>query len=898
MFRKYFTQKVSPRTLWSMLLLLLLGVIFTIYFVKQEEEDMKQNLLSKARLAAESINADLLEELTGSLEDKEHISYIRIKEQLKEIRESQPNCRFLYLMGKNKAGKVFFFVDSQPEGSEDYVPPGAIYEDVPDLYLSVFQNLKEQTVGPVEDQWGQLMTALIPIRKSGTDEVLAILGMDVTTEFWFDEMLRRTVPVVALVIVSILLVFYIQQFRLVKSQKLAEKKIRESQGKFYTIFNNVNDAIVIMDIHTGAIVDVNNKMLRMFQYDNKQSLMGKSLGHFSAGEPPYTAEEAEKKLNELMKYRKPRVFEWHSKTSKGSLLWIEINMNVFQLLEESYILVVARDITERKKAEQNLEISNERYKFLFEQAADGILIGKYPGTIIDANKSITLMSGYSREELIGMNIKELFPDTVLQQQPLDYESVLKGETVLNEREMVRKDGKPLIIEMNTRKISDGRLQAFLRDITERKKVQQLIQEKNDELTAAQEELRSSNEELRKINKRLAVQKKELQNAKKRAEESDKLKSIFLANMSHEIRTPMNGIIGFSEILLNQEFTEEEQDECLQTIYSQAQNLMQIIDDIIDLSKIEANQLTINKEIFNVNDILDELYSFYKMRLKNEGKGSVSIHVEKPLEQEESCIYTDLIRFKQILNNLLNNAMKFTLDGSISFGYTKSKKGDWLFYVKDTGIGIPGDKQEEIFERFRRVDESSTSNVEGTGLGLSIVQSIVEKMGGKIWVESRVDEGSKFTFTLSSSEAPEVKNIPKGKPTLNVFNWQGKSILVVEDDAVSQLLLERVIYSTGAQLHIAPTAKEGLEIMKSQKAIDLILMDVRLPDMDGLEATALLRKEGYTVPVIIQTAHSMSEDRKKAMEAGADDYVSKPIDINILLTVINRFIKGNFERVGD
>ena len=290
MFRYYITQKISSRTIWTMLLLFLLGVLFTVYYVKQEEEHMKDGLLEKARLAAGSINTNQLSQLSGTSKDHDSAYYIGMKDQLKKIRETQPNCRFLYLMGKNEQGQVFFFVDSQPEDSEDYVFPGAIYEDVPDPYLAVFQNPKEQTVGPVEDQWGRLITALIPIRKPDSDELLAILGMDVTTKFWFDEIVRRTVPVIALVIVTILLVFYIQQFRLIKNQKMADKQIRKSQDKFYTIFDNVMDSIVILDIHSGSIVDVNAKMLKMFQYDSKQSLVGKSFEHVSAGEYPFTAE--------------------------------------------------------------------------------------------------------------------------------------------------------------------------------------------------------------------------------------------------------------------------------------------------------------------------------------------------------------------------------------------------------------------------------------------------------------------------------------------------------------------------------------------------------------------------------------------------------------------------------
>mgnify|MGYP000683359277 CR=1 FL=1 len=610
--------KINNITTTLILLIFILGSLLTWYTIVQVESEMKSGLLGKARIAAQSINKTRLEKLSGTPADSSNHNYQRIKTQLIKMREAYPHCKFLYLMGKNKKGEIFFYVDSQHPNSEDYAAPGLVYNEVSKEYLEAFNSLKEKTAGPVEDRWGELMTALIPIKNEETGALIAMLGMDVTIKHWMGEIIKRTGPIVVLVLVSIVLVFYIQQFRFIKKQKEAEVQIKKSK---------------------------------------------------------------------------------------------------------------------------------EQYQALFEQAADGILIGNEKGIIIDANESMCQMSGYSKEEMVGKKINFLFNKQEIDIKPFEYESVLAGKTITNERSLLKKDGTPIFIEMNTKKVGDGRLQAFFRNITERKKKEQLIKQKNEELITTEEELRSSNEELQEKNDMLARQKEILEQTKKKAEESDKLKTIFLANMSHEIRTPMNGIIGFSELLTEESFSENERKDYLQTIHSLSLNLLQIIDDIIDISKIEANQLTISKENFYLNDIIDELDMISQMRIKQKGNNTVTIKSHKPLPKKDSQIYSDLTRLKQIFNNLLGNALKFTNKGEIEFGYKQQSMDEWLFFVKDTGIGIPQNKKQKIFERFRQIEESYKGQFEGTGLGLSIAKSIVTKLGGNIWVESEYGKGSKFYFTI-------------------------------------------------------------------------------------------------------------------------------------------------------
>jgi len=291
------------------------------------------------------------------------------------------------------------------------------------------------------------------------------------------------------------------------------------------------------------------------------------------------------------------------------------------------------------------------------------------------------------------------------------------------------------------------LEGLMTDITERKRAEEILNQRNDELKTTEEELRASNEELWETNERLEAQKTELRKAKKKAEESDRLKSTFLANMSHEIRTPMNGIMGFADMLQKKQYPPQEQKRFLKIIHDSASHLLQIINDIVDVSKIEANHLSINPSAFCLNDLLLQLNDTYKAALDQKNKPHITLALEQGLSRDHSWIHADVNRLKQIFHNLLGNAVKFTEKGSIRFGYRQKDTGTLLFYVSDTGIGIPADKLDKIFNRFEQVNNPIHTEYGGTGLGLTITRSLVEMMGGTLWVESRSQSGTSFYFTL-------------------------------------------------------------------------------------------------------------------------------------------------------
>ncbi|MDA3780146.1 MAG: PAS domain S-box protein, partial [Bacteroidales bacterium] len=380
---------------------------------------------------------------------------------------------------------------------------------------------------------------------------------------------------------------------------------------------------------------------------------------------------------------------------------------------------------------------------------------------------------------------------------------------------------------------------------------------------------------------------ELLIAKEKAEESDKLKSVFLANMSHEIRTPMNGMIGFAEMLKLKNLSEEKRNDFVDIISQSGQRLLTVITDIIDVSKIEAKQIKLNKKNVSLNKIFEEVNVFF---VKNRDLEEKKLKVFYQLPDNNRVIYTDGVRVKQILSNLVANAIKFTEKGSVSFGYTLLDNNTLQFFVKDTGIGIRKEDTKIIFEKFRQIDEGSTRKYGGTGIGLAISKKIVEMLDGENWVESEFKKGTTFYFTLRNSN-PKNDNSSKHKivERKKINLYRKNKILVAEDDQFNFELLENVLDLPDIELIRAKNGKEAVEIAKSNKDIDIILMDIKMPEKDGYTATSEIKKFRPNLPIIAQTAYAMEGDEEKAFQAGCDDYIAKPISPDKLILVINQYI---------
>jgi PAS domain S-box-containing protein len=648
----------------------------------------------------------------------------------------------------------------------------------------------------------------------------------------------------------------------ITERKQAEEQLKIEQAYFEKLFENSPEAIVITS-NDGIIEHINQEFTRLFGY-TKEEAVGEAVDDLISTEKQY--KEASDKTKTIAKGERVSA-ETLRKHKDGHLINVSILGAPIEVEgKQRAVYGIYRDISDRVKTQEALKESKTQLQYVLNNTKDIILQVDLKGNFIFINKAAEKMTGYEQEEIL----KKSFYDFVAPEYHQFIEERIKKRIArkpLNDSfkfEIITKAHKRVWVELITnpvvRKGEVVGIQGVARDVSERIEFEE-----------------------------------HLKRAKEKAEEADHLKSAFLANMSHEIRTPMNAILGFSNLLNNPAITKEQQEEYIEIINSRGNQLLQVINDIIDLSKIDSNQLSIEKEEFNLNHFLEEIYSGFQQTLKEENKKEIELKLEKGEDDENSLVRSDKTRLEQILSYLLNNAVKYTEEGMIKFGYdiVQGSEGKQLqFFIRDTGVGIPEAKQDVIFERFRQSDDSKTREYGGTGLGLSISKGLVEMMGGTIWLDSVPSEGTTFYFTLPYKTSQEItKSQPQNKNKQYMsYNWSGKTILIVEDDPLSSKFLEAILEDTGAVILLAKDGQEAIDITKKQERLDMILMDIQLPGMNGNEATIEIRKIQENIPVIAQTAHAMPEDKKKSLEAGCDDYITKPINMDLLLDKMETVFK--------
>ena len=386
--------------------------------------------------------------------------------------------------------------------------------------------------------------------------------------------------------------------------------------------------------------------------------------------------------------------------------------------------------------------------------------------------------------------------------------------------------------------------------------------------------------------------KNLLAAKEKAEESDRLKSAFLANMSHEIRTPMNGIMGFSSLLLEPGLSGEKQQEYIGIIKKSGNRLMDTIHDLLSISMIESDQVKVNTTITDINEQTGKLYSFFKGNVEAKG---IELVLKNSLLSDEAIIETDGEKVYNILSNLIKNAIKFTHNGTIEYGCklinSDGKPGRIKFYVKDTGIGIAKNRQQVVFDRFVHAHIDGDMIYEGSGLGLSISKAYVEMLNGEIWMESEKGKGSVFYFTIpyyNDTRKITKKAIVEPGPKPEIRKSELK-ILIAEDDEFADLHMSILLENFGKEILHCKTGTLAVELCRENKDIDLVLMDIKMPEMDGFEAASTIRGFNKDVIIIAQTAYTLEADREKALIAGCNDYISKPIIKEDLLAIITKHI---------
>ncbi len=560
----------------------------------------------------------------------------------------------------------------------------------------------------------------------------------------------------------------------------------------------------------------------------------------------------------------------------------------YSFLPPNQVQIVTVDITEQKMAALAIEESESRLHRAVTHSPFPMMIHAENGEVIMISNAWTQITGYTMDDIptIGIWIQKAYGEKMeLVKEDIDKLYGLSGQVYEGEYIINTKNGDTRIWEFMSAPLGvlpDGRRMAIsmATDITERKQAQMDLQEKKEEIEAQNEELQLINEELSSTNDQLTA-------AKEKAEESDRLKTAFLANMSHEIRTPMNGILGFTNLLKTKVLSGEKQQHYIGIIEKSGARMLSIINDIISIAKVESGQMDISNSTINVNAQLDYLHTFFNPESENK---NLRLSYRCGLRSEEANVVTDKEKIIAILTNLIKNALKFTEKGAIEFGY--EKKWEFLeFFVKDTGVGIGKDKCEVIFERFIQGSESLSRNYEGAGLGLAICKAYVNMLGGEIWVESRPGQGSVFYFTVPfRTEDDEARTHDNSAYEPLTIPEKRLKVLIAEDDEASLLFATIAIESVAKEILVAKTGLEAVNLCKQHPDLDLILMDIKMPEMHGHEATRIIRGFNPTVVIIAQTAYALTGDREKALEAGCNDYLSKPINKFKLMAQINEFIK--------
>jgi len=653
--------------------------------------------------------------------------------------------------------------------------------------------------------------------------------------------------------------------------------INDQISKEVLLYTLTSEALIILQ--QDKIIDCTPNLRDIIQMECNEFMNNSFLGLIHPEDRERTAALIKAKDAELTKCRMLR-------KDKST---VHIEMSIYFAKAAGKTVVLLRDITDHKLLEDQLRESENKFRNLANTTSVAIMI--YQGEKwVYANPAAERISGYTLNQLKEIEYWEFVAP--------EYQDMIRnrgkqrqqGEDVPSgyEFQIIAKDGKRKWVYLEGKlTIYNGKPAGLISilEITHIKNVELNLKEKNEALQIADKQLQENNKILNELNQQLKKQNTKLQKAKEKAEESDRLKSAFLANMSHEIRTPMNAIMGFAEILSETEVSTETQMEFGKTIYSRSQHLLQIINDIVDISKIEANLLNIQKSHFDINQMLDELYATFIPMLRKRNKSHIDLKLIKPVAGKFP-IYTDHSRLEQILTNLISNAIKFTDQGSISIGYEKPQNDILEFYVNDTGSGIKPSEINKIFDRFVMATNAVNDKNEGTGLGLAISKSLAELLGGRIWIAQTSETGTSFHFTINICEKEKARQNADKPEETKPQAMKHTKILLVEDDQGSIKFMRTILEDKGADLTICQKGQDAIKKIAQGAHFDIILMDIRLPDMSGLEVTKTI-KSSVNIPIIAQTAYALNEDRDKALKAGCDDYIPKPIDIEKLIQLIKK-----------
>jgi len=561
-------------------------------------------------------------------------------------------------------------------------------------------------------------------------------------------------------------------------------------------------------------------------------------------------------------YRQRDEISNKSKQLEEARLDLEAHKQNLENLVTERTVELQKEIDEHKKTAEVLRQNEEMLRNIFESSLNGIIRTDLNGDVLYCNVAAKKMFGLAESD--KPEDRNIFDKMVNDKYSyLDVHERIKLFSGIKQLEFTRENGEVFPAE------------CFIG-----------VTQGNDEVSS------SFVITIADISKRVKVEK-ELIAAKEKAEESDKLKSAFLSNMSHEIRTPMNAILGFSNLLRKKDLPEMAKNEYLAIIDEKGKQLLSIINDIIDFSKVEAGEVKIKEMVISLDKIMQELYYTFSSVKRKRNKENVELRYKFEIGTKDVFVKTDPVRFKQIMTNLLDNALKFTDKGFVEFGFkvlkTDSKEVVECF-VNDSGIGISEKNQEVIFTRFHKIEDVNNKFYDGTGLGLSISQKLANLMNTEIRLKSKKGSGSRFSFEVPVVES-NTFNVEKGNKFIIGPNpdWKKKKILIADDEITSILLLKEYLQSTGIEVITAANGKEAIDALENGLVPDIILMDLRMPVIDGYTATAEIKEKYPDLKVIAQTAYVMPDDEDKARASGCDDFITKPISKEVLFEILALYL---------
>jgi PAS domain S-box-containing protein len=815
--------------------------------------DSRKNVIERIRQVASGKDAPLFEEkfvkLDGSVIDVEvigiptpYLGHLAIQVIVRDItlrKQAEKSLRENEEIFRN------FMV---------YSPIYVFFKDKNIRALRLSNNYSEMLGKPLAELLGKNMNELFPseLAKSMVEDDAMILkeGKMITVE---EELNGRYYTTIKFPIKIDETPTYLAGYSIdITDHKKAEEALVESEMKYRQLVSRSPDGIFIVDL-SGKFLSVNKTICDNLKY-SEQALLSMRIWDIV---PEKYQSIQKQRLIDVIKGNSTNISADYEVIGKDGIAYpVEVlSVPYYKGKEIIGFQGIARDVRERRHTEKVLRESEEKYHSIFENIQDLYYESSMDGTIIEVSPSISTLSHgqYKREDLIGKSMYEFYS------YPGERDALMKAlktKGIISDFEihLKNRDGSLIPCSVSSKLTFDEhgsplKIIGSMRDISERKKSEA-----------------------------------ELISAKKKAEESDDLKTAFLHNISHEIRTPMNAIVGFSALLGEPGLDSVTQQAYIETIMQSSNHLLAIISDIVDISNIEANLVKTSKNEIDINSFLKSLCNQFQPKALEKG---IKLDCESGLENSESLIIADSTKLTQVISNLINNALKFTDKGSVIL-YLKKVENILHFSVTDTGIGIPHDYHERIFDRFFQVNNTVSRIYEGTGLGLAISKAYVELMDGKIWLSSDPGTGTIFNFTIPY-EKQTVALIPKvEKLAPEAFLFKRKiRILVAEDTDSNFKLIKYFLSGSNAEIIRASNGREAVDKTLSERNIDLILMDIKMPVMDGYTAVKLIREANIKTPIIAQTAYL--DDRDKAISGGCDGFISKPFDKKKFLEVISEFI---------